>query len=93
MAAEPDNLVLEILRGMQGDLSCLKSDVASLKIDVAVIKDEMSLMKSDIAGIKHIQDDHTVKLVFVVDELLLIRTATVGQLRDAEENRDVRKRH
>ena len=83
MAAEPDNLVLEILRGMQGDLSSLKSDVsslksdvASLKIDVAVIKDEMSLMKTDITGIKRVQDDHTAKLVFVVDELLLIRTAT-----------------
>ena len=86
MASEPDNLVLEILRRMQGDLSSLKGDMSSLKSDAAEMKD-------DIAGIKRIQDDHTVRLVFLADEMMLLRTATVGLLRDAEEARVDRGNH
>ena len=65
MADEPDNLVLDILRKIQGD----------------------------IAGIKRLQDDHTVRLVFMADEMLLLRSATVGFLREAEEARVDRGHH
>jgi hypothetical protein len=47
-----ENGVIEILRGMQADLSGLRADVSDLRTDVSVLKTDVSVLKIDVSGLK-----------------------------------------
>jgi hypothetical protein len=51
MAEQPDNVVLEHLRGLRADISDVKSDVRTLKSDMRTLKAEMAT-KSDLHSLR-----------------------------------------
>jgi chromosome segregation ATPase len=74
-----ENGVIEILRGIQGDMSGLKADMAGLKHD-------MSGIKADIAGFKADMHTHTDMLNVLNQDVRMIRSAIhdMGETRPTE---------
>lgn len=49
MANEPDNLVLELLRGIRADMAT-KAELAEVKADVADVRAEVRSLRADVAS-------------------------------------------
>jgi hypothetical protein len=49
MAGEPENLVLELLRGIRADMAT-KGELAEVKADVAEVKAEVRSLRADVAA-------------------------------------------
>jgi hypothetical protein len=49
MAGEPENLVLELLRAIRGEIADIKSEMAT-KSDLAEVKSEVSSLRADVAS-------------------------------------------
>ncbi len=49
MSAEPENLVLELLRKMRADMSDMRADMAT-KADIAELKSDMHMLRADVAS-------------------------------------------
>jgi hypothetical protein len=50
MSAEPENLVLELLRGIRADMVELKTDASELKTDMSDVKSDMHSLRADVAS-------------------------------------------
>ena len=55
MANEPDNLVLQLLRDMRGDVADMRRQMAT-KDDVAVVRSEIHSLRADVASDVHALD-------------------------------------
>ena len=51
MTEETENLVLEILKRMQADMSSMKADISQLKTDVAELKARMTNIEANVVGL------------------------------------------
>lgn len=49
MANEPENLVLELLRGMRADITSVKADVELIRSQMAT-KEELASLRADVAS-------------------------------------------
>jgi uncharacterized coiled-coil DUF342 family protein len=49
MAGEPENLVLELLRALRGEIADIKSEMAT-KSDVADVRSEINSLRADVAS-------------------------------------------
>ncbi|MGJ0394068.1 MAG: hypothetical protein ACR650_15205 [Methylocystis sp.] len=52
MSGEPDNLVLQLLRDMRGDISSMRSDIARLESKMAT-KDELAELRAELKSDIH----------------------------------------
>ena len=66
MAEQPENLVLELLRGMRGDMSGMAKDLGKLKDDMRVIKKTL--------------DDHTLRFDFLEERVEMLREGTLTSI-------------
>lgn len=66
MAQEPDNLVLELLRGVRGDVADLREGVRGIQ--------------NDIRGVRNVQDNHTLRFDFLEERVETLREATMTAL-------------
>ncbi len=68
--SEPDNLVLELLRGMREDIRSVREE----------LKDGLREVRSDIRGIKLVQDKHTMQLEYLDEKVEMLRESTMVAL-------------
>ncbi|MBG0793955.1 hypothetical protein IYY11_11280 [Methylocystis sp. H62] len=66
MAQEPDNLVLELLRGMRGDIADLREGVRGVQ--------------NDIRSVRNVQDTHTLRFDFIEGRVETLREAMMTAL-------------
>jgi hypothetical protein len=66
MVQEPDNLVLESLCGMRGDIADLREGVRGIQ--------------NDIRGVRNVQDNHTLRFDFLEERVETLREATMTAL-------------
>ena len=52
MSGEPENLVLELLRGLRADVANVRADVAEVKADVANVKTDVANVKADMRSLR-----------------------------------------
>jgi hypothetical protein len=63
MAQEPENLVLELLPGMRGDITDLRESMRGIQ--------------NDIRGVRNVQDNHTLRFDFLDGRVETLREATM----------------
>jgi hypothetical protein len=69
MANEPDNLVLEMLRGMRGEMASLRGEMASMR-EVMATKADLAEVRQELkADVNSLRSDLTAGLVSVRKEL------------------------
>jgi hypothetical protein len=78
-----ENGVIEILRGIQADMSGLKADMAGLKHDMSGIKADIAGLKSDVIGVKAELHSHSDMLNVLTQDVRMIR----GTIHDMGETR------
>jgi hypothetical protein len=66
MAQEPENLVLELPRGMRGD--------------IADLRESMRGIQNDIRGVRNVQDNHTLRFDFLDERVETLREASMTAL-------------
>ena len=64
--SEPDNLVLELLRGMRADVQAMREDLHDIR--------------SDIRGMKLVQDKHTMQFEYLDEKVEMLRESTMTAL-------------
>jgi len=76
MGKEPDNLVLEPLRGMRGDIQD--------------VRDGLKDVREDNRGLRRVQDSHTLRFDFLEERVETLRESTMtalGYAVDASERK------
>jgi len=83
-----ENVVLEILRVIQADVSGLKTDLAAVKTSLAAVKTDLAAVKTDVAAVQSdlttVKTDvhsHTRLLDVLQQDTALIRGARTGRPR------------
>jgi chromosome segregation ATPase len=76
--AEPENLVLEPLREMRGDIRSLREEVRSVR--------------EDIRGLRNVQDSHTLRFDFLEERVEALREATMTALGFAVDANERKKK-
>jgi chromosome segregation ATPase len=71
--AEPENLVLELLREM-------RVDIRSIREELSELRDGQRDIKEDIRGLRVVQDSHTLKLDFLEERGEMLRESTMTAL-------------
>ena len=66
MAKEPDNLVLELLRGMRDDIKD--------------VRDGLRGVREDVRGVRNLQDNHTLRFDFLEERVEQLRESTMTAL-------------
>ena len=64
--SEPDNLVLELLRGMRDEMRVIRTDIGDIR--------------ADIRGMKVVQDTHSLQLNYLDEKVDLLRESTMTAL-------------
>ncbi|WP_159727298.1 hypothetical protein [Methylosinus sp. Ce-a6] len=71
--AEPETLVLELLREM-------RADIRSIREELSELREGQRGIKEDIRGLRVVQDSHTLKLDFLEDRGEMLRESTMTAL-------------
>ena len=50
MASEPENLVLQLLRGVRADVAEVRAEVAEVRAEVAEVRAEVHSLRADVAS-------------------------------------------
>jgi len=64
--SEPDNLVLELLRGMRDEMRAMRTDISDIRVDIR--------------GIKVVQDKHSLQLDYLDEKVDMLRESTMTAL-------------
>jgi hypothetical protein len=73
MSKEPENLVLELLRGMRGDIGGLRDGLGE-------VRDGLRDVREDIRGLRRVQDNHTLRFDFLEERVEMLRESTMTAL-------------
>ena len=78
--SEPDNLVLELLRGMRAEMQGVREDVRNVREDIHEIRGDIHEIRTDIRGLKLNQDKHTMQLEYLDEKVEMLRESTMVAL-------------
>jgi uncharacterized protein (UPF0335 family) len=71
--SEPDNLVLELLRGMRAEMHGMRDEMRAVREDIRDIR-------TDIRGMKVVQDSHTLQFGYLDEKVDMLRESTMTAL-------------
>jgi chromosome segregation ATPase len=86
LAEQPENLVLELLRGLRADIADVKADVQSVKDE---LKSDMNSLRADVASdLLNMQKETREQIVGVRRALIEYHSAVVGHGMQISELQD-----
>jgi predicted nucleic acid-binding Zn-ribbon protein len=80
MTTEPENLTLELLRGIRADVSRLRDGLTSVREGLSEVRDEVREVREDIRGLRRVQDNHSLRFDYLEEVVGTLRDSTMMAL-------------
>jgi len=87
LADQPDNLTLEILRGIRADVGSMRDGLTDVRDGLNEVRQEMHAFRGeireigdDVRGLKRVQDTHTLRFDHLEEVVGMLRDSTMMAL-------------